>query len=180
MSYSLNIEEGIYMQSQVHIYRRVASSLQKSVYPVCSLTRVAISCSVLHLPISNSEVYIWTAAWQNQQNDLCAQRRLREGESSLSVWRNIGPFTTYWAHSVDSDQTGWMHFSTVEVIVGYNEPLKQSEAYNHCKVCGRLWKWVFRLCYFILYYWMGFEIWLYKILTIAFKYFYKNVLLFYS
>ena len=29
-------------------------------------------------------------------------------ESSLSTWRNIGPLTTYWVHSEDSDQTGWM------------------------------------------------------------------------
>ena len=29
-------------------------------------------------------------------------------ESSLSAWRNIGPFATYWAHSKDSDQTGRM------------------------------------------------------------------------
>ena len=29
-------------------------------------------------------------------------------ESSLSAWRNIGPLTTYWAHSEDSDQTGRM------------------------------------------------------------------------
>ena len=26
-------------------------------------------------------------------------------ESSLSTWRNIGPLTTYWVHSEDSDQT---------------------------------------------------------------------------
>ena len=29
-------------------------------------------------------------------------------KSSLSAWRNIGPLTTYWAHSEDSDQTGRM------------------------------------------------------------------------
>ena len=29
-------------------------------------------------------------------------------ESSLSAWRNLGPSATHWAHSVDSDQTGWM------------------------------------------------------------------------
>ena len=27
-------------------------------------------------------------------------------ESLLSAWRNIGPLTTYWAHSEASDQTG--------------------------------------------------------------------------
>ena len=29
-------------------------------------------------------------------------------ESSLSAWRNIGSLATHWAHSEDSDQTGWM------------------------------------------------------------------------
>ena len=54
-------------------------------------------------------------AWQNQQNDLCAQKRLRSAwvpaksdQSSLSAWRNIGPLTIHWAHSKDSDQTGRM------------------------------------------------------------------------
>ena len=43
-----------------------------------------------------------------------AQWRLRsawttsQSESSLSAWTNIGPLTTYWVHSEDSDQTGWM------------------------------------------------------------------------
>ena len=29
-------------------------------------------------------------------------------ESSLSAWRKLGPLTTHWAHSEDSDQTGRM------------------------------------------------------------------------
>ena len=29
-------------------------------------------------------------------------------ESSLSAWRKLGSLATYWAHSKDSDQTGWM------------------------------------------------------------------------
>ena len=29
-------------------------------------------------------------------------------ESFLTAWRNIGPLTTYWAHSKGYDQTGWM------------------------------------------------------------------------
>ena len=46
---------------------------------------------------------------------LCAQRRLiRLGacpvwsEASLSVLRNVWSLATHWAHSEDSDQTGWM------------------------------------------------------------------------
>ena len=51
----------------------------------------------------------WTAAWQNQQNDLCAQRRLRSAlasaqsdQSSQSAWRNLGSLATYWVHCEDS------------------------------------------------------------------------------
>ena len=29
-------------------------------------------------------------------------------ESSLSAWRKLGSLSTHWAHSKDSDQTGWM------------------------------------------------------------------------
>ena len=29
-------------------------------------------------------------------------------QSSLSTWRKLGPLATHWAHSKDSDQTGWM------------------------------------------------------------------------
>ena len=29
-------------------------------------------------------------------------------ESSLSTWRKLGSLATHWAHSEDSDQTGWM------------------------------------------------------------------------
>ena len=57
----------------------------------------------------------WVAAWQNQQNDLCAQRRLRStwasaqsDQSSLSAWWNLGSLANHWAHIKDSDQTGWM------------------------------------------------------------------------
>ena len=53
----------------------------------------------------------WTflaASWQNQQYDLSAQQRqISPGirpvwsESLLSVWRNIGPLSTYWACNED-------------------------------------------------------------------------------
>ena len=41
-------------------------------------------------------------------------------ESSLSVWRNIGPLTTYWAHSEDSDQTGRMPWGWSQYSLGAN------------------------------------------------------------
>ena len=51
------------------------------------------------------------ASWQNQQNGMCAQRRLRSAwvsASLLSAWRKLGSLATHWAPSEDSDQTGWM------------------------------------------------------------------------
>ena len=38
------------------------------------------------------------SAWASTQSD----------HSSLSAWRNLGSLATHWAHSEDSDQTGWM------------------------------------------------------------------------
>ena len=49
-------------------------------------------------------VAIWAAAWQNQQNGMCAQQRLRlawasaqSDQSSLSAWRKLGPLATHCA-----------------------------------------------------------------------------------
>ena len=43
---------------------------------------------------------------------VCARRRLRSAwasaQSSLSAWRKLGSLAAHWAHSEDSDQTGWM------------------------------------------------------------------------
>ena len=57
--------------------------------------------------VLNTSVFmLWTASWQNQQNDMCAQRRLRSAWTS--AWRTLGSLATHWAHSEDSDQTGRM------------------------------------------------------------------------
>ena len=58
---------------------------------------------------------IWAASWQNQQNGMCAQRRLRSAsapaqsdQSSLCAqWVDKDPSFLH-ADSEDSDQTGWM------------------------------------------------------------------------
>ena len=63
---------------------------------------------------SKTEVSIISSgAWQNQQNDLCTQRRLRlawasskSDQSSLSAWRRFGSSATHKEHSEDTDQTG--------------------------------------------------------------------------
>ena len=59
--------------------------------------------------------HIWTASWQNQQNGICAQWRLRSAwasaksdQSSLCAWRKLGSSAMHWAHREDSDQTGRM------------------------------------------------------------------------
>ena len=69
----------------------------------------------------------WAAAGQNQQYGMGAQLRLRSAwafrqsdQSSLSIWRNIGPLTTYWAHGEDWSESAdaqadlclrWAHMS---------------------------------------------------------------------
>ena len=54
---------------------------------------------------------IWAAARQKQQNDQCAQWRLRfalasahSDQSSLSTWTSIGSLGTHQVHSEDSNQ----------------------------------------------------------------------------
>ena len=60
-------------------------------------------------------VIIWAAAWQNQQNGMCAQRGLgsawastQSDQSLLSAWRKLRSLATHWAYSEHSDQTGRM------------------------------------------------------------------------
>ena len=53
-----------------------------------------------------SIVCTWTSAWQNKQNDICAQRRLRSAWASAH-WIPKDPSFLY-ADSEDSDQTGRM------------------------------------------------------------------------
>ena len=58
----------------------------------------------------------WACAWQNQQNDLCAQRKPRSVGSSAQSDQSLGCpheeslglLVTDKAPSEDSDQTGWM------------------------------------------------------------------------
>ena len=52
---------------------------------------------------NKQNIPVWAALWQNQQNGMCAQRRLRSAsasaqsdQSSLSAWR-----ATQWRHSED-------------------------------------------------------------------------------
>ena len=55
---------------------------------------------------------IWAASWRNQQNGMCAQRRLRSAWAFAQSDQNLRcphePLTTHWARSEDSDQIGWM------------------------------------------------------------------------
>ena len=58
----------------------------------------------------------WAASWKNQQNGMCAQRRLSSAwasahsDQSLRCLHeeNIGSLATHWAHNRDSVQTGRM------------------------------------------------------------------------
>ena len=79
----------------------------------------------------------WDAEGQNQQNDPVrpAKTQISLGihpvwsESSLSAWRNIGPLTTYWAHSEDwsdwADHTSkrlmdnrlWLYYKLIKITI---------------------------------------------------------------
>ena len=58
----------------------------------------------------------WAISWQNKQNGMCAQRRQRSTFfQPLAVYslrcsheKKVLSLATHWAHSEDSDQTGWM------------------------------------------------------------------------
>ena len=84
----------------------------------CVLRRLIWICTVDYcLPgtLGMKGLTKWAASWQNQQNGMCAQRRLtsawasaQSDQSSLSAWRKLGSLATHWAHSEDSDKTGRM------------------------------------------------------------------------
>ena len=81
------------------------------VFPVVCVVKALAIITMIH---SHS---IWACTWQNQQNDICAQQKLRSAWASTQSdhkvvavhMKNIEPLTTYWAHGEDSDQTGRMH-----------------------------------------------------------------------
>ena len=71
-----------------------------------SITRTWICqwSHIIHQVIDNFLIFLfslllwnfkWAAAWQNQQNGMCAQRRLR------SAWASAQSLITYWVHSED-------------------------------------------------------------------------------
>ena len=79
-----------------------------------------------------SFISLWATVWQNQQNGLCAQRRLRSAwapaqsdQSSLGAhWVTKDPWFLH-VDSEDSDQTGWIprlnlnHCWTHRLFVGF-------------------------------------------------------------
>ena len=76
---------------------------------------IKIACISAFLDMTIQIHLKWATEIQNQQNDLCAQRRLRSAwastqsdQSSLSAWRSIGSLATHKAPSEDSGQIGQM------------------------------------------------------------------------
>ena len=62
----------------------------------------------------------WACAWQKQQNDPCAQQKLRSACASAQFDQSLycpHEVATHWVHSKDSEQTGWMH-RLIWVFVG--------------------------------------------------------------
>ena len=87
-----------------------ASSCEKGTYRIDKQQRHSLTRALAVHTLNN-----WATTWQNQQTDMCAQRRLRSACAStqsdqilLFPWRSIGSLATHWVHSEDSDQTGWM------------------------------------------------------------------------
>ena len=62
--------------------------------------------------------HIWATSWQNQQNSMCAQQRLRSAQSDQSprcpAWRKLGSLATHWAHSED-----WSDWADAGVFSGH-------------------------------------------------------------
>ena len=84
--------------------------------------------------MKGSENHIWAATWQNQQNDMCAQRRLRSAwasaqsdQSSLIAWRKPGLLATHWAHSEASDQTGRFCRAVAHFIITHKTEQRYTE-----------------------------------------------------
>ena len=104
-------------------FKKGRSTLSFSQYAYLSGCSGVVSISICLL-IVESEIHVhsytymflsnanWAASWQNHQNGMRAQRRLRsalasaQSESSLSAWRKLGSLANHWAHSKDSDQPG--------------------------------------------------------------------------
>ena len=67
---------------------------------------------VLHAPLQNKMSHLMTKStkWHVHPMKTQISLGLRRvwSESSLCAWRKLGSLATHWAHSEDSDQTGWM------------------------------------------------------------------------
>ena len=67
-------------------------------------------------------------------------------ESLLSPWRNLGSLATPWAHSKDSDQTGWMP-RLIWVFTGHT-----------CHFVGFVMRWLIYSCLLVIN-WLFYDKW---------------------
>ena len=74
--------------------------------------------------ISNVGINIWATAWQNQQNGMCVQQRLRSAWTSTQSYLSLHcphisfrSLATHWPHSEDFDQT-WRMTMLIWVFAG--------------------------------------------------------------
>ena len=95
--------------------RSACAFAQSDQYLCCSLPIWYYTYTCYIQNVAQSVQYIWVASWQNQQNDVCAQQRLRSAwasdqsdQSSLRTqWVAKDPSFLH-TDSEDSDQTGQM------------------------------------------------------------------------
>ena len=75
-------------------------------YKACRLYFFSVFAKSAESSRSITVVIKLAMTWQNQQNGMCAQRRLgsawastQSDQSSLSAWRKLGSLATYWAQA---------------------------------------------------------------------------------
>ena len=99
---------------------------------------------------------IWATSWQNQQIDMHPEKTQISldicpvwSESSLSTWKQLRSLAVHWAHSKDSDQTGWMPRLQADLSLHWAHRSFCWFCYEVAHFCfiSIIWKRRFRFCY---------------------------------
>ena len=96
----------------------------------------------IYLKLENKK---WATSWQNIQNGMCAQQRLRsiwasarsDQESLLSAWRKLGSLATHWAHSEDS----WVFAGCTVILLVLSWGGSNQNYTSYCVLMTKTWLW---------------------------------------
>ena len=109
--YSNDSDQPACLRSLIRVFAGHSIGRQIPNITLCGQRRLWLRWSESSLGVK----LIWTTTWQNKDNDMCAQRRLRSAWATAQsdhnlrcAWRNLVSLATHWAHSEDSDQAGRM------------------------------------------------------------------------